>query len=102
MPFKILSVDLVTTVYNINSVVLKADPIRFKLTVFQRGKYDNRFWSANHKKKINLYNSLVFLLFDLIRVITEAGLIHLSAPGMMYYYTKASEVQSADINPKKN
>lgn len=41
------------------------------------------------------------LLFDLIRVITEAGLIHLSALGMMYYYTKASEVQSADINPKK-
>lgn len=60
MSFKILSVDLVTTVYNINSVVLKADPIRFKLTVFQRGKYDNRFWSANHKKKMNLYDSLVF------------------------------------------
>ena len=50
MPFKILSVDPVTTV-NINSVVLKADLIRFKFTVFQRGKYDNRFWSANHKKK---------------------------------------------------
>ena len=50
MSFKILSVDLVTTV-NILYVVLKADLIRFKFTVFQRGKYDNRFWSANHKKK---------------------------------------------------